>query len=201
MVNRSKDNDGSIDGRSQRQIAAISECVSAAGEAGIDLWLRGGWAVDFLIGRLSRPHEDVDFYLRAVDVDGLPELLGARGYTDVTTAPREQQRDFEREGVELSFALVRELDDGRVVVAGGPYADSEWPTGMLDGPIGELAGIRCAVISVAAQIEIKEMTPVWIPGRPRRQKDLDDIDLLRRLPYGRGTISRGRDATDRRAAP
>jgi PPOX class probable F420-dependent enzyme len=39
--------------------------------------------------------------------------------------------------------------------------------------------VRCRVIDPAAQIQIKEMTPVWVPGRAIREKDLDDIRRLR----------------------
>jgi hypothetical protein len=34
-------------------------------------------------------------------------------------------------------------------------------------------------MSPEAQIESKEMMPVWVPGRPRRPKDAADIALLR----------------------
>ncbi|MEV4880291.1 hypothetical protein [Streptomyces cyaneofuscatus] len=49
---------------------------------------------------------------------------------------------------------------------------------MLDGPLGRIGTTACPVISPAAQIEIKRMTPVWIPGRPRRAKDAEDIRVL-----------------------
>jgi hypothetical protein len=39
--------------------------------------------------------------------------------------------------------------------------------------------VACPVISPAAQIEIKQMMPVWVPGRPRRPKDAADIARLR----------------------
>lgn len=31
----------------------------------------------------------------------------------------------------------------------------------------------------SVRIESKEMMPVWVPGRPRRQKDAEDIARLR----------------------
>lgn len=160
------------------QLAAIAELVTATDVAGIGIWLRGGWAVDFFLGRLTRDHADIDLYLSIDDVEELSELVEGLGYTEITTAPPEQQRDFDRMGVEISFALIRVLD-GKAVVAGGPFEGEEWPVEMFNGPIGELAGVRCRVTRPEEQIEIKEMTPVWIPRRPRRQKDQDDIVLLR----------------------
>jgi len=44
--------------------------------------------------------------------------------------------------------------------------------------VGEMTGVRCAVISPSVQVEIKRMTPVWVPRLPRRQKDEADITLL-----------------------
>ncbi|MCC3291384.1 hypothetical protein [Arthrobacter sp. zg-Y1110] len=44
--------------------------------------------------------------------------------------------------------------------------------------VAELEGIRCPVISPEAQIEIKRMMPVWVPGFRRRDKDAVDIAKL-----------------------
>ncbi|RKR92447.1 hypothetical protein BDK92_6888 [Micromonospora pisi] len=82
--------------------------------------------------------------------------------------------------MELGVALLARDMTGRVVVAGGPYAGEPWPEGMLDSPPGRLGDVRAPIIAPAAQIEIKEMMPVWVPGMPRRDKDRADILLLRR---------------------
>jgi hypothetical protein len=39
--------------------------------------------------------------------------------------------------------------------------------------------VQCPIMGPEAQIESKEMTPVWVPGRPRRPKDAEDIARLR----------------------
>ncbi|MFI7405701.1 hypothetical protein ACIBW9_35430 [Streptomyces sp. NPDC049541] len=46
---------------------------------------------------------------------------------------------------------------------------------MLDASSGRVGAQRYAIISPRAQIEIKQMMPVWVPGRPRRKKDTEDI--------------------------
>jgi hypothetical protein len=94
-----------------------------------------------------------------------------------------------KEGEEMQFAWLARGDDGAVNVAGGPYAGERWPDGMLDWPAGRIGSVRCAIVSPHVQIEIKEMMPVWVPGRPRRQKDADDMARLRKAlqsPGGRG---------------
>lgn len=49
---------------------------------------------------------------------------------------------------------------------------------LEDAVTSHLAGLTCAVISPADQVEIKQMMPVWVPGRPRREKDIADISVL-----------------------
>ncbi|MEU9038664.1 hypothetical protein AB0D45_27705 [Streptomyces sp. NPDC048352] len=161
------------DGRGRRQLAMIEEVCGL----GLEVWLRGGWAMDFWLGGITREHEDVDWFAWARDAQDLRERLVARGY-EVRRAD-DQQVDLVRDGEELSFALVARGDGGRVVAAGGPWAGTAWPEGMLDGvEPGRLGGLECRVVSPEAQIEIKRMMPVWVPERPRRPKDAVDAARL-----------------------
>ncbi|MDA5284344.1 nucleotidyltransferase domain-containing protein [Streptomyces sp. NPDC054904] len=171
------------DPRARRQLTMIAEVRGL----GVEVWLRGGWAMDFWLGRITRGHEDVDWFARSRDAGRLTGPLVARGY-EVLRADA-QQLDLVRDGEEISFALVDRDADGRVVVAGGPWAGSPWPAGMLEeAEPGRLGGLECPVISPAAQIEIKRMTPVWIPGRPRRPKDAADVALLEAALAARGAL-------------
>jgi hypothetical protein len=106
-----------------------------AAELNVPVWLRGGWAMDFFLGQVTRDHADIDWFARAADA-------------------------------------------GRPLVAGGPWAGRPWPEGMLDGSVGQIGRLRCPVIGPAAQIEIKRMMPVRVPGRPRRPRDDRDIERL-----------------------
>ncbi|WP_212735648.1 GNAT family N-acetyltransferase [Herbidospora galbida] len=154
-----------------RQLTAIAEIAGM----GLDVWLRGGWAMDFTLGEVTRDHIDIDWFAWSDDADRLETALIARGFAPQPGPPREQQRDFTRDGVEVSFALLaRDL-----TVAGGTHRGEPWPAGLLDAPLGSLDGLTCPVISVAAQIEIKEMMPVWVPGLPLREKDMTDVARLR----------------------
>jgi hypothetical protein len=51
---------GVADSRERRQLRLIHEFASLAGEAGVEWRLRGGWALDFFLGRVTRAHEDID---------------------------------------------------------------------------------------------------------------------------------------------
>lgn len=48
--------------------------------AGVQVWLDGGWGVDALLGRISRPHYDLDLVLRLDDLARAVELLVGDGF-------------------------------------------------------------------------------------------------------------------------
>ncbi|GFZ78090.1 nucleotidyltransferase domain-containing protein [Nesterenkonia alkaliphila] len=168
-----------MDDLAQRQLAAIAEFSAAARELNRSLWLRGGWAVDFILGRISRSHRDVDWFAESKDADALVDLLRQLGWTEVARAPREQQRDLVKGDLDFGIALIR-LKDGQPFVGGGPYGGENWPATMIsESRRCQLHGAEADVIGIEAQIEIKKMTPTWVPHLCRRQKDLTDIMLLK----------------------
>ncbi|WP_346012345.1 aminoglycoside adenylyltransferase [Streptomyces sp. SID3343] len=161
------------------QLQVIAEFVASARESNVEVQLRGGWAMDFFLHRVTREHGDVDWFAWAVDVPALTDVLAARGWVRLAKAPPEQQLDYLAGDVEVGIALLARDPEGRPVVAGGPWAGAVWPAGLLDGPLGRLGEVSCPIVSAAAQIEIKLMTPTWMPGRPRRAKDVEDVARLR----------------------
>lgn len=160
-----------------RQLDAIAHFVQVAAQARVRVWLRGGWAMDFLVGRVTRPHQDIDWFAEAGGASRLREAMLREGFTDVTRVP-EQQVDLTRGDIEHGVALVVLTEQGDPTVAGGPWRGSPWPRGLLDDAQGAVGGVRAPIVPAAAQIEIKRMMPVWNPALRRRQKDLDDIELI-----------------------
>lgn len=157
----------------------IAETLATAAGLGIQLWLRGGWAMDFFLGSVTRPHRDIDWFVLVDHVPALRAALLADGFADVTTAPAHQQLDLRRGAIDHGFAILR-LDHGIPIVAGGPWAGEPWPATMLAGHSGRIGDVVAPIISPEAQIEIKTMMPAWNPALPRRQKDADDVASLRR---------------------
>lgn len=47
----------------QTQLSAITEILHAANTSGIEIWLRGGWAMDFYLSQVTRDHEDIDWFI------------------------------------------------------------------------------------------------------------------------------------------
>jgi Aminoglycoside-2''-adenylyltransferase len=161
-----------------RQLELIAETWEAAGRHGIPLWLRGGWAMDFFLGEVTREHGDIDWFARGEDAVPLAGMLVGLGHTPVAGPPPGLQLDFVKDGLDSSFTLVDRDAAGRVVVAGGPWAGTPWPDGLLDGGTGRIGDVEAPIVGPAAQIEIKRMMPVWDPSRPRRAKDAEDVARL-----------------------
>ena len=166
--------------REQRQLALIDEFVGLASDAGVEYWLRGGWALDFLLGRVTRPHGDIDFFMWAKDAPAFSRVLERRGFEEVPGPPPEQQRNFVKEGEELHVGLLRREPSGEVVVAGGPHEGAAWPERMLGDDVGCIGAVTCRIVSPASQLEVKERWEEWT-GRPVREYDAEDLAHLRAL--------------------
>ncbi|GAA3124019.1 nucleotidyltransferase domain-containing protein [Streptomyces echinatus] len=187
--------------RARHQLDLIARVLEAARDSGVPLWLRGGWAMDFFLGEITREHGDIDWFARAQDARALADVLARLGHTPVPGPPAGLQLDFVKDGLDSSFTLVATDAVGRVTVAGGPWAGTPWPDGMLEAGPGRIGALEAPIVDPRVQIEIKRMMPVWDPSRPRRAKDAEDIArleaaLLRRetgggLPSGPGRADPG----------
>ncbi|MBN2503581.1 MAG: nucleotidyltransferase family protein [Anaerolineales bacterium] len=47
----------------------------------IPIWLTGGWGIDALLGKQTRPHKDLDVIMLLDDVKRMCDLLAKHGYT------------------------------------------------------------------------------------------------------------------------
>ncbi len=59
---------------------ALSDLCQALENEGIAIWIDGGWAVDALLGKQTRPHSDADLVVEDKDLDRLVTFLHERGY-------------------------------------------------------------------------------------------------------------------------
>jgi lincosamide nucleotidyltransferase A/C/D/E len=102
---------------------------------GIEVWVGRGWGVDALLGKQSRPHDDLDLAMRHGDLGRLNEALGAAGFRRV-----EGGRPF---NFVMSDSRGREVDVHTVIfdAAGnglyGPQAEGGsgemWPAASFEG--------------------------------------------------------------------
>jgi lincosamide nucleotidyltransferase A/C/D/E len=61
---------------------ALVELLRAIAEAGIEVWLDGGWGVDALVGEQTRVHRDVDLVVGVSALTELRQVLSSRGFSE-----------------------------------------------------------------------------------------------------------------------
>jgi lincosamide nucleotidyltransferase A/C/D/E len=66
----------------QRDMSAedVVAIVRRLQRAGLAVWLDGGWGIDALVRRQTRPHDDLDVVVRSEDVPAVERELAALGY-------------------------------------------------------------------------------------------------------------------------
>ena len=158
------------------QFDLICELDLLLGKAQIDYWLRGGWALDFLQGEITRSHSDIDLAVWKRDASRLRVCLSTAGYKferDIGV-----QIDFTKAGQELSVVFIAVDAAGRVFTP--DVADWIWHETALDHPPCQLNGLSCCILSpqhlLAEKIGYEQGT-----GRPLRPKDRQSIVILQQF--------------------
>ena len=157
------------------KISMISEHVlnfyNQLKNLGIEIWIDGGWGVDALVGKQTRPHNDLDIVIQRKDIPRLRELLEGQRYKELRT----------EDAKPWNFVLGDENDhkiDIHVIVfddqGNGLYGPIEkgamYPAASLTG-IGSINGktVRC-------------ISPEWMlkfhTGYELKEKDFQDVSIL-----------------------
>lgn len=161
----------------ERQFRVLADIAATLGAAGVPFWLRGGWALDFLVGRITREHADIDLVAHLEDRDAIYEALTGRGFTFDRELP-DAAIDFEKSGESVQILLVERLQSGAFVTRG--FETWPWPSGAFDEQLRELEGVACRTLSPHALLEEKENYERH-RDRPLRDLDRASIDLLREM--------------------
>jgi lincosamide nucleotidyltransferase A/C/D/E len=123
--------------------------LGAVRTVGCRFWLEGGWGVDALVGRQTRPHRDVD-----IDIDGVFEsevlaALNGLGYT-IETDWRPNRVELAASGrgwVDVHPLVVDELGNARQAALGGGW--HEFPRWFFT--VGRLGDVPVRCFTVEAQ--------------------------------------------------
>ena len=170
-----------MDERTAAQLRVISAVVTALRAVDIPAWLFGGWGLDARIGRITREHGDVEFWLERMHAERSKAVLVGAGATALTTQPPEEACEFIWDDVDFSTAYFDRQPDGSSVQLLGRWSDWVFPPGSFGDEPGTLDGRPVLAMSVRGMLAMKEQFPGLRNGRPWRQKDIDDIAVLRRL--------------------
>jgi Aminoglycoside-2''-adenylyltransferase len=167
--------------RVKAQLRVIGAVTDALGAIGIPAWLFGGWGLDARIGRITREHGDVEFWVEGVGAGRSKAALVAAGATALATQPPAEASEFTWDGVDFSTAYFDRRPDGAFSQPAGRWPDWVFPPGSFGDEPRTLGGVPVLAMSAAGMLAMKEQYPRLRNGGPWRQKDIDDIKVLRRL--------------------
>lgn len=164
----------------RQQLDAIADVGAVLDGAGVDHWLFGGWGVDFWVGRVTRPHHDIDLAVRRDARPALHTALVENGWRHTPFEDEVVGTRYLRMGVllELTFVVI----DGRRVLIPFEPAAAVWS----EQPFGDT---RRALDGVVARVPALEVM-LRDKSRPREDdeedaaKDRADYEALSGLAGG-----------------
>ncbi len=124
--------------------------------SGIKIWIDGGWSVDALLGKQTRPHKDVDIALQWQDVPRLRQVLETDGYKQIREEGKWNFVLGDENGREIDVHAFIFDKQGNVVEGIIYPADSLTGTGTINGQT-----VRC----IAPKYMVQFLAP-WIHKWP-----------------------------------
>lgn len=155
------------------EISTIFEGINA------EFWMRGGWAIDFLLGEITRPHSDIDIVTWITDREQLENALLKADYEQIPVKEefRNRQSDFRKDNVDITFCYITYNFDGSLIMNGLP--EWVWRAESLLPQYFQLHGISAKALHPKQLLEEKEIYEQI--GRPYRQKDAESKKILHRI--------------------
>ena len=135
--------------------------------AGLRVWLDGGWGVDALVRRQTRPHDDLDIVVRIEDVPVVERELAALGYERAGGGAPMSFESVDAEGRQV---------DVHPIASDGAYVNRDGT--IWHYPLRGLAG-KGAVAGHGVDCLTAETQVICHGGYELDDEDLHDLRLLR----------------------
>jgi len=173
--------------REKAQLKLLNSIVTAFGKNNIDYWVFGGFAVDGLLGNITRPHHDIDILIKFDDRDKVAELLTSKTTYDFLVITRWLSYKFitydPKSGLNADFGfLTLNNDCAKFTRAGKTFT---FPiTIVTEGKKVELEGISFGIVSPTFLYASKYFSkrPANIKDNIQRELvDKKEADLLKHL--------------------
>jgi hypothetical protein len=132
----------------------------------IRAWLFGGWGLDARIGRITREHGDVEFWVERVDAGRSKAVLVDAGSTALATQPPEEACEFTWGGADFSTAYFDRQPGGSFIQLQGRWSDWVFPPGSFGDVPGMLDGVPVLTMSVAGMLAMTSRCSGGWPPRP-----------------------------------
>ena len=178
--------------QSRAQLRVITAVTQTLDRVGIPAWLFGGWGLDARIGRVTREHGDVEFWVERVDAERSTSALVQAGATALATQPPTESCEFTWDGTQFSTAYFDRQADGRFSQPAGRWSDWIFPADSFTHDPVTLDGAPVLAMSLAGMLAMKEQYPRLRDGRPWRPHDIADLHTLRGLLDGSPANATGR---------
>ncbi|WP_068621335.1 nucleotidyltransferase domain-containing protein [Paenibacillus tuaregi] len=165
--------------QTESQLKVLNEINTICTTIDCKFWLRGGWAIDFLLGKVTRPHDDIDLVTWIQNREQLECALAEAGYEQVPVKEqfRGRQSDFRKDDVDITFGYITNANDGSIIMNGLP--EWVWRDDSLLPQSYMLNGLSAHVLHPRQLLEEKEVYKQI--GRQSRAKDEDSKNILLRI--------------------
>ena len=127
------------------QLTALAALDAVLDHHALDYWLFGGWAVDFWVGTVTRPHDDVDLAVWRDDYAEIRRLLELEGWRYEPVDDEAIGAGF-RSGtvlLELTFVVA---DAGGQIFIPFPGEPGLWSPEPFGEERRELGGVTCRIV-------------------------------------------------------
>ena len=151
--------DQTMDERTEGQLRVIRKVIAVTQAADISVWLFGGWGLDARIGRITREHGDVEFWVERIHAERSKALLVGAGAVALTTQPPEEACEFTWDDVLFSTAYFDRQPDGSFSQPRGRFSDWVFPPGSFGDDPGTLDGTPVLAMSVVGHARHEGAVP------------------------------------------
>jgi lincosamide nucleotidyltransferase A/C/D/E len=140
---------------------------------GRSCWVVGGWGIDALLGRQTRPHHDLDVLTLLADLPAHEELLAAHGFARTLVWEENRWAGDRPTAFVMEDAAGRQLDVHVLASRSEPAWATSDPCRPEDlAGRGTIAGTPVACATAAAQV-------AWHSGYELPPAHVQDLRLLR----------------------
>ena len=151
--------------------ADVLDLYNALQNKNIEIWIDGGWGVDALLEKQTRPHKDLDIVIQQIDVAKFRTLLEPQGYQEIKPQIARPHNFVlaDNHGHEIDVHVIVLDAEGNGIY--GPVEQGEmYPVDALAGT-GRIAGQTVKCISARWSINFHS-------GYKLQEKDYKDVSAL-----------------------
>lgn len=135
-----------------------------------DVWIGGGWGVDALVGRQTRPHDDLDLMHREEQEPEVLAALAALGFAETLSWRPVRFVLTDPAGREIDLHPLRFAPDGSAEQSSPTSEPFHYPADCF--VTGTILGVAVPCLSTEQQIHFHQ-------GYEPRERDLHDLAQLR----------------------